>query len=406
MASVAKRKWTYQGKPREAWVVRWKDATGHRSRQFDKKKDADGFRQQIEAQAAQGTLAASAIPTTMATFCREWLAHRDRQNAEGTLARSSLERDHYQTENHIIRLLGQSRIGDLTANDIDGFICSLRTWKNKCLPGTMGPATVRQITRTLGQILDYAKRRGLVGQNVAREVLSWPEHREAKGKTIRTFTVSEVRALLEAIETRKPWQMQRSVDMSRAVIYLGAFCGMRAGEILGLTLDNIDWNQRLVRVRHSLDHWDNHRGPKSAAGIRDVPLPEPVAQALRQWLPYHTPNERNLVFTTRNGGRVMTEPFHRDLWRPNLKAAGLGPDKAGRRFHFHALRHFYASMMVEAMGPGAGVARLLGHRDFDMTLRVYTHSTLAPDHRPDAPDAMAANLLTLPHVAQELRKAC
>lgn len=368
MASVSKRRWNKpDGTVGERWIVRYVEASGaHRQKSFDKKKDADRHRQEIEAQLASGILAPNAVATTIAKLADDWLEMRERMHREGLLARSSLERDRYQAINQVARFLGKVKVSELRPADVDAFIADLRKWENIHLPGKMAASTVRHIVRTLAAMLDYAKRRGLVGVNVAREVLAWPEHRSGQKTPVRTFTVDQMRRLLQAVEVRKRNQTQRSADMSRAVIYLGAFCGLRCGEILGLTLHNIDWDRRVIRVRHSMDHWDNLKSPKSKAGNRDVPTPDQVAAALQRWMPNMVANERNLVFTTKAGKRMIQEPFYRGLWRPVLAAAGFSePDGLGRRFHFHALRHFFASMMVEARLPGADVARLCGHAEFD-----------------------------------------
>ena len=81
MASVAKRKWTYQGKAREAWVVRYKDRGGaHRSRQFDLKKDADAYKRKVENELEAGTHVALGQTLTIAALYDRYEAHvADRQ---------------------------------------------------------------------------------------------------------------------------------------------------------------------------------------------------------------------------------------------------------------------------------------------------------------------------------------
>lgn len=60
------------------------------------------------------------------------------------------------------------------------------------------------------------------------------------------------------------------------------------------------------------------------------------------------------------------------MWRRLLKRAGLGD---GASLHFHALRHFAASVMIQQGIPLPDVARLLGHESFDLTLEVHAHPT-------------------------------
>jgi len=76
-----------------------------------------------------------------------------------------------------------------------------------------------------------------------------------------------------------------------------------------------------------------------------------------------------------------------------LQRAELLDDQAP--YHFHALRHFYGSMLIESGAPLPDVAKLMGHSAFDMTLQVYTHSVLQADQRHAFADQMAARL-TIP----------
>ncbi|WP_414711866.1 tyrosine-type recombinase/integrase [Sphingomonas sp. CFBP9021] len=59
------------------------------------------------------------------------------------------------------------------------------------------------------------------------------------------------------------------------------------------------------------------------------------------------------------------------------------PDTGGKRFHFHSLRHFAASMMISHNLPLTDVASMMGHSKFDMTLQVYAHPIVGGTRRAD-----------------------
>lgn len=73
--------------------------------------------------------------------------------------------------------------------------------------------------------------------------------------------------------------------------------------------------------------------------------------------------QRSSLPTPIGGGRCR-------VWKPTLRAAGVEPTRANG---MHALRHFYASVQLEAGTSIRAVAEYLGHADPGFTLRVYTH---------------------------------
>jgi len=66
------------------------------------------------------------------------------------------------------------------------------------------------------------------------------------------------------------------------------------------------------------------------------------------------------------------------VWRPALVAAGVQP---GRANGMHALRHFYASALIDAGESASAVAEYLGHADTGFTLRVYAHLFPSSENR-------------------------
>jgi integrase len=77
-----------------------------------------------------------------------------------------------------------------------------------------------------------------------------------------------------------------------------------------------------------------------------------------------------LVFTSREHKPINRNHFNRYTWKPALEAAGVAPTRANG---MHALRHFYASVLIDAGESVRAVADYLGHSDPGFTLRVYAH---------------------------------
>lgn len=117
---------------------------------------------------------------------------------------------------------------------------------------------------------------------------------------------------------------------------------------------------------------------------RDVPLPDSVAlqlaahlerfpsrQVTLPWgMPAGEPTTVRLLFTTREGGAIYRNTFNHHVWKPALRSAVV---PATRDNGMHALRHYYASMLLHEGVSIRTLADYLGHSDPGFTLRTYCH---------------------------------
>lgn len=218
-----------------------------------------------------------------------------------------------------------------------------------------------------------------------------------------------VRAPVVDIKRVTPWTPERVFavragmpDRYQAMVDLGAGCGLRQGEILGLAVDAIDFASETLHVVQQLKLSRSKAvfAPPKSGKLRDVPLPGPVADALRVHmerfppvaitLPWKVaggpPVTKRLIFVGPQGGHVWRTSLNDDAWKPALAAAGVIPDRkpgqswaASRQDGMHALRHFYASVLLDAGENIKVLAEYLGHADPGLTLRVYAH--LMPNSR-------------------------
>ncbi|WP_269458390.1 tyrosine-type recombinase/integrase [Micromonospora coriariae] len=100
-------------------------------------------------------------------------------------------------------------------------------------------------------------------------------------------------------------------------------------------------------------------------------------------LPWEDPtaDERRtvaLVLTTTRNAAIRRSTFDERAWRPAVTAAGMVPTRATG---MHALRHFYASALLDAGESIKALASYLGHTDPGFTLRVYTHLMPSSEER-------------------------
>ncbi|WP_375483229.1 tyrosine-type recombinase/integrase [uncultured Jatrophihabitans sp.] len=244
---------------------------------------------------------------------------------------------------------------------------TVRTWQADLLRAGYSPSTVKGVRgQVAGAFLDAIRDRILTGSPFdgvkAPEVVS---------EEIVPLTVGQVRAGERA-----------TPDRYRALITLVAGTGVRASEAWGLTRDRVDLEAATVRVNRQLT---GRRGPepvfgppKSRAGVRTVPLPRHVVDALGKHLADYPAEPGELVFRTARG-TPLTRTVWGKAWRP---AAGGGPAEAmglTRGEGLHQLRHFYASLLIAAGRSPREVQERLGHATLEETLRTYVHLWHAAD---------------------------
>lgn len=209
------------------------------------------------------------------------------------------------------------------------------------------------------------------------------ELRGIEGEDIRVFETEEVKKLLSLSAIMAPNTTERASFMLCCIVHLAACCGLRYGEIMGLRRKNLDLKTHEIRVRDNLTPLDGLKGPKTKSGRRDVPLPESLVPLLKRWLDeFYVENNDDLVFRTWSGGELLYGSFHTWGWRKLLKRAGLNHED--RPFHFHALRHYYASALINAGVALPDVAEMMGHAKVDITMKVYAHALTKGQRRNEA----------------------
>jgi integrase len=183
-------------------------------------------------------------------------------------------------------------------------------------------------------------------------------------------------------------------DRYRITVDVGAGCGLRQGEIFGLSPDDIDDIRPVLHVRRQVKIVRGKlifSAPKGGRG-RDVPLPASVAQRLAAHaeeyppvevsLPWGTstgePQRVRLYLTTPNGLPLQRPAFNAGVWKPAIRVTGI---EDHRRNGMHVLRHTYASVLLDAGESIKALSAYLGHADPGFTRRVYTHLLPASEDR-------------------------
>ena len=256
---------------------------------------------------------------------------------------------------------------------------------NTMVDQDLDAVTVHSYWGYMTAVFSWAVKNNLLSGNPAKD-LTLPEMSdEYPGQML---SAEEAGDLLAAFEGSPYW----------LPTFLGLHTGMRPGEVLGLSWDNVDLAGGTISVRHTLH---GGRGsylgpPKNKASVRTISVPPVVVEALREleerklsnfcWLRRVKAGEGGGRFVSvpaefrqvcaYPGGKIMTADNWGRAFRSTLCSAGL------KKIRLHDLRHTHASLLIIAGEPIHLVAKRLGHANVQTTWKRYIH--LLPSSDGDA----------------------
>lgn len=371
--------------------ARWTDRRGVRRERdgFPTREAARDFRTHELGQ--DNHIGAGDRRTTVDGYLTMW--RRERMD-DGAWAPSTDRQYRFIQErfiNHGHRL-GRLRLVDVTHRDVKMALRAMERADGR----PVAPNTVRLMRAILTSAFDAAIVDGYIQVNPAREQ-DIPRIRTRK---MWVLSPAESDALIA-------WTDRYGSARDRALYRVAVKTGLRVGEVLGLTWDDVDLIGRRIQVTGQWDAELGHRrAPKSEAGKRSVPIGPATIQALVAWrlvqaderaagLRRHgprrwviNPEAADLVFTGNRGGPLDHSNVARHM-RGVLEASGVGAMREARaealgftapRFRFHDFRHTFATNYLLAHpGDVETLAGLLGHSKITTTWNLYVHPDVSTD---------------------------
>jgi len=331
--------------------VRYRDPNNkERSKTFTKKVDAERFKTHVMNEINRGTyIAPERGRQTFEHYAELWMRTLDPSPSTKANYESILNR-------HLLPSLGQmevSRIQWLTLENL----------KNSLLEKGLHPKTVRNIMNPVSGILKTAVRDGAIASNPSRE-LSIPKNRNST--PVRPASPEEILDLTAEMAPE-----------DRLLVLFAAFSGLRAGECGGLQVGDLDFANRKVQVVRSITEPHGIAQLKATKNgkNRTVPLPPFLVKQLIEHLEHRgvTAEPTAQVFTSPDGGLYRHSNFYPRIFKPAVKAHGLGD------FKFHHLRHTYASMLIEQGAHPRVIMDRMGHSNIQITMNTYGHLFPAED---------------------------
>lgn len=325
------------------WQARYRSPDGKQvSKTFTRKLDAQRWLDSVTADVMLGKYVdPKAGRVKLGEFARRWL---DSQVFDAP-TREALESP---IRVHIMPTIGDVELRNLWPSTIQAWVRGRQT--------EVAPSYCRLLLSNLSTIISAAVEDGLIASNPCSASSVNPP--KVERRQVVPWSVETVQAVIDS----HPKEF-------RAVPVLGAGCGLRQGEIMGLTLDDVDFLRRVVRVRQQLRRVGRHTvlaAPKGGRE-REVPLPDVVSVTLAEHVrefgtatvivPWQEPDgiERpaELLFRNRDDGPLTRAYLVHNGWGPALDAAGV---ERSRENGMHALRHHFASVLLSGGEHPGGVS--------------------------------------------------
>jgi integrase len=340
-----------------SYQVKWRNNGKGNTETFKKKSDANKFKKQIEAELALG-LVKDDKKIKFSDYADEFMKiHTDD-------LRANTIRNYYQTLEQLKKELDNVLLGDITPRMLDSYFLKLKNEKliefnSKKSNKKMKMSSLKKYRDVLNLILNDAFIKEIIPYNPLVKLafkFKDDEYEDDKSKVISSDDLSKILNTFE-------------VEYYKHLILIAIMTGFRKGEILALKWSDIDFEKKIIKVRHSLSK--EGIGPtKTKSSKRDFPLHKNLETILEEISSYQLEMKRffgksyfknNLIVCKPDGDFIKTNQVSSKMWEKS--------QTHGIHFTMHKLRHTFATWMrgLEVKD----VQALLGHSKADITANIY-----------------------------------
>ena len=339
------------------------------------KKALREFVDEIEHDSVQGRTC-----YTFEEYCERFL---ERRSLGKEVAETTQKRQRWQFK-AACRHIGKANLASITPAMLDDMYIAML--KGDTLSGRPSSGSyVNQIHDNITLVFEQAKKEGILVKNPCDAAN--PPKMDTKEK--RALNPDRAHVLIAMLDEK---------DDRECAYLLAITMGLRRGEICGLSWGDIDFERGIVDISHSYDTLGNLKETKTKAGMRLLPLPENVAEALKehkraqkvrydrtnQWRKpqegYIEQTDESPVISDNTGSRVLPSSLSR-WWTEDRVKYGL------EGWCLHELRHTYLTMLALSGVHPKVMQELAGHYSSQITMDIYTHVNM--DAKRDAVAAVS-----------------
>lgn len=248
------------------------------------------------------------------------------------------------------------KIQDITKNDIQEFLNSIKD---------LSDSYIKKLYEQFVQAYRRAEIKKYITYNPMYEVIKPKSDKQTK--VVEALDINVQKAFTEYLN-----KISIEDEPYKNTFLIQMYMGLRIGEVLALSIENIDLENKLLYVKRTLTNDKEFaiilgNKTKTYAGNRTLPIPDFLAPIFEEQLKYANGNLHNLIFTT-NDNYIRTSAINKELKRifeEELKTSS-------KNISTHCLRHTYGTRCIEAGMTAVVLQRLMGHKDVTVTLNTYT----------------------------------
>ena len=254
--------------------------------------------------------------------------------------------------------MGKEFINEITSDEIQAFMNDHKGWSN---------STISKLYQMIGSTFKVAINKGYLMRDPMVNVLKPKSTKQ--DKKVRALTIEEQQDFTNYL-------LNNSIKNCKYknVYLIQMFCGLRVGEVLALTMKDIDLEHKKISVKKTLTKDEKGRtimgqSTKTYAGKRMVPIPEFIMPAIIEQMQYANSqpnNDEKMIFKPDNKkycDREQVNDYLKDILRKEFDITDIST---------HSLRHTFGTRCVESGMQPVVVQRLMGHTDVSVTLNTYT----------------------------------
>lgn len=247
--------------------------------------------------------------------------------------------------------LGNMEIQKVTRTNIQTFLNTVTNLSN---------SYIQKIIIQLNIIFDEAVNRDYIIKTPMKNIIKPISQKNSK--KVEAFTIDEQKQLLEKFKTSKYGDL----------FTIAIFTGMRIGEILALTPNDVNLDNNIIHVTKTLSRSKDQKliigkTPKTSTSYRDIPITPLFRSNIKNALENMLSNPNNLIFHTNN--LTIFSPANANCF---FKRLCQKEPKIIRNVNIHMLRHTYATRCIESRMPAEVLQKLLGHKNITTTINTYT----------------------------------
>ena len=338
----------------------WKPTPGMTERQIEKEVARQAI--MFEEYCKKGIVT---VNVKFKEFAEKWL---------NDFARVNLKKTTFQRmKNTTIRVyaaFGHLRVDSITRGQIQAFVDDMaKNGKNMKTGKPLSRKSIVHHLNFLSDVFNYALRFDMIDSNPCNHI--FVPKGEKKEKEI--YTVEEMKQLFKLVNQYAPQKY-------KAFLTLAVYSGFRNGELMGLEWKDVDWENNVISVRRTSNYTvtdGNYTDtPKTKSSIRSLKLPQQVFDVLSELRESQLKNKENLGTKWIDSDRLFVTEIGKPLHRGSpYKWQREFTERHGMRFcDIHSLRHFNATVLINAGVDTATVSSALGHSNISTTTNIYFHA--------------------------------